>query len=68
MSEFRVSLINITDHKSVRTEKFDNKEDAEHHAKNQSEADDKHIYEIQKNHQGDFVKIKAYLNGEKLAD
>lgn len=66
MSEYRVCLIDIKQHQSGQVIKFDNKEDAEHYAKNQSVADNKYSYEVQKNNQGDFVKIKAYVNGQQV--
>lgn len=66
MSEYRVSKIKKGKQEMVGYVKFDNKEDAEHYAKNQSVADDMHSYEIQKNHQGEFITIKAYQNGLKI--
>jgi hypothetical protein len=60
-------MIGIEDQALGKFEKFDNKEDAEHHAKNQSVADNKHIYEIQKNNAaGEFFKIKAYRDGQEV--
>jgi hypothetical protein len=49
----------------IKNMKFDNKDDAEHYAKNQSVADNKHVYEVQKNNNGDFSTIKSYLNGQE---
>jgi hypothetical protein len=46
--------------------KFDDKEDAEHYAKNESVSDDKNIYEVQKNNSGEFLQIKSYMNGQEL--
>lgn len=65
MSFYRVCIMDVNNHSHVNFIKFDNKEDAEHHAKNQSRNDDKHIYEVQKNNEGDFLKIKSYVNGEE---
>lgn len=66
MSNYHVCIIKIEDHTLVKFEKFDNKEDAEHHAKNQSVADAKHIYEIKKNNAGQFFKIKSFMNGQEI--
>jgi hypothetical protein len=66
MSYFHVLIIKIEDHQLVNTIKFDNKEDAEHYAKNKSVSDDKHIYEVQKNNEGEFLTIKSYKNGEVI--
>lgn len=66
MSGYRVCKIETENHKSVNFMKFDDKEDAEHYAKNQSVADDKNIYEVQKNHSGEFLQIKSYLKGEEI--
>ena len=65
MSEYRVCKISVENHESIKNIKFDNKEDAEHYAKNESVSDDKHRYEVQKNNMGEFVKIKFYVNGEE---
>lgn len=64
MSHYRVCLMDIEKHEVSNFVKFDNKEDAEHYAKNQSVADSEHIYEVQKNFDGEFAKIKSYLNGK----
>jgi len=64
MSYYRVCKTQSGQNETVEYKKFDNKEDAEHYAKNQSLADDKHSYEIQKNENGDFITIKAYLKGD----
>jgi len=66
MSDYRVCLIQIEKHEVMKFVKFDNKEDAEHYAKNQSAADSKHSYEVQKNDRGEFAMIKSYLNGEEV--
>jgi len=66
MSNFRVCMIKIEKHEVVKFVKFDNKEDAEHYAKNQSAADGKHRYEVQKNNKGEFAMIKSYLNGQEV--
>jgi hypothetical protein len=59
-------MIEIERHELVKFMKFDNKEDAEHYAKNQSVADGKHIYEVQINNAGEFSKIKSFMNGQKV--
>jgi hypothetical protein len=65
MSTYRVCIIENSNHELVKFMKFDNKEDAEHHAKNQSATDEKHIYEVQKNNEGEFSKIKSFMNGQE---
>lgn len=45
--------------------KFDDKQDAEHFAKNQSISDPAHCYEVQKNNKGEFMPLKAYLKGQE---
>ena len=49
-------MIKIEHPDLVKFISFDNKEDAEHYAKNQSVSDAKHIYEVQKNNKGEFEK------------
>jgi hypothetical protein len=66
MSNYRVCMIEIERHELVKFMKFDSKEGAEHHAKNQSVTDGKHIYEVQKNNAGEFSKIKSYMNGQEV--
>lgn len=66
MTNYRVCLIKIEKHEVVKFVKFDNKENAEHYAKNQSAGDSKHSYEVQKNNEGEFAKIKSYLNGKEV--
>ena len=66
MSNYRVCMIEMTHHELVKFMKFDNKEDAEHHAKNQSATDGKHIFEVQKNNAGEFSKIKSFMNGKEI--
>jgi hypothetical protein len=66
MSDYRVSIIKMASHDVIEHIKFDNKEDAEHYAKNQSMADNKHAYEVQKNDRGEFTSIKAYQNGQVI--
>lgn len=66
MSEYRVCIVGTEKHKLISARKFDNKEDAEHFAKNSSVADHKHRYEVQKNDKGDFAIIKAYQNGQEV--
>lgn len=63
MSGYQVCKLTVGQHEFIK--KFDNKEDAEHYAKNQSVSDDKHEYAVQKNHRGEFVTIKSYLKGEE---
>lgn len=65
MSDYHVCMI-TTQNETVKTIKFDNKEDAEHYAKNQSVSDSKHSYEVQKNNKGDFSTIKSYLKGQEI--
>ncbi|MEO8963643.1 MAG: hypothetical protein ABI370_03125 [Gammaproteobacteria bacterium] len=65
MSDYRVCMKKIGQHEFINNMKFDNKEDAEHYAKNQSVTDVKHIYEVQKNNNGDFSTIKSYSNGQE---
>ena len=65
MSNFRVCKVKTSGIKDFNEFiKFDDKQDAEHYAKNQSLADNTHGYEIQKNMDGDFTTIKSYLNGQ----
>jgi len=64
MSNFRVCKMKIGKSEFIEARKFDDKQDAEHFAKNQSLSDSAHGYEIQKIEGGAFVTIKAYLNGE----
>jgi len=66
MSDYRVCQISVSQQAVVKNVKFDNKEDAEHYAKNQSVLDDEHRYEVQKNHQGVFSAIKSYLQGQEV--
>jgi hypothetical protein len=63
MSHFRVCKVTAKN-LPLKIYPFDNKEDAEHFAKNESVADDKHSYEIQENDKGDFSSIKSYYKGE----
>jgi hypothetical protein len=65
MSYFRVCMKKVGQQEFIKNMKFDNKDDAEHYAKNQSVADNKHVYEVQKNNNGDFSTIKSYLNGQE---
>lgn len=64
MSEYRICKLNIGQHDVIKHINFDNKEDAEHYAKNESSGDDKHHYEVQKNNHGEFTTIKSYQNGQ----
>lgn len=64
MSNYRICIINAGQHGAVEHINFDNKEDAEHEAKNKSLNDNQHRYEIQKNNHGEFMTIKAYQNGQ----
>ena len=66
MSDYRVCQVSVSQDVMIKNVKFDKKEDAEHYAKNQSTADDEHRYEVQKNHQGEFSVIKAYLQGQEV--
>ena len=64
MSEYRICVLEIENRQLVQHLKFDNKEDAEHYAKNHSSSDNNHIYEVQKNDHGDFATIKSYSQGQ----
>lgn len=64
MSDYRVNKLKEGHSETVEFRKFDSKEDAEHYAKNQSVADNDHLYQVQKNHQGEFSTIKTYRNGQ----
>ena len=69
MSEYRVCMVAMGAHgafKIVSSMNFDNKEDADHYAKNQSMMDEKHNYEIQENKKGEFTTMKSYASGEKM--
>lgn len=66
MSEYRVDIAKSGETVSIEHIKFDNKEDAEHYAKNNSMGDDKHQYFIKKNDKGEFFTIKVYQNGEVI--
>jgi predicted DNA-binding WGR domain protein len=66
MSDYHVSKFAIGKEGAINNRKFDNKEDAEHYAKNQSTSDTAHRYEVQKNNEGDFDTIKSYLKGEEV--
>ena len=66
MSYYRVCKIKNEQKETIDFKKFDNKEDAEHYAKNQSLIDGEHNYEIQKNENGDFIAIKAYFKGNLI--
>ncbi len=66
MSTYRVCKIAVEHAESIQNIKFDNKEDAEHYAKNHSNSDDDHRYDIQINNQGEFSTIKSYLNGKSF--
>lgn len=58
-------MIALNQREVIKHIKFDNREDAEHYAKNQSVSDDKHGYEVQKNTEGEFTTIKSYLKGQE---
>ena len=64
MSEYRVCMMKVAQHELVKFTKFDNKEDAEHYALNQSRTDSAHLYEVQKNEKEAFATIKSYAKGE----
>ncbi|MEO8402449.1 MAG: hypothetical protein ABI597_11780 [Gammaproteobacteria bacterium] len=66
MSEYRVCKIALEHSQSIQNLKFDNKEDAEHYAKNHSILDDDHMYDVQKNDKGEFATIKSYLKGDTV--
>jgi hypothetical protein len=66
MSNFRVCKMKLETQTVAGFVKFDDKEDAEHYAKNQSVSDLAHSYEVQKNNEGEFTGIKAYQNGQEL--
>jgi len=65
MSNFRVCKMKPGTQTVEGFVKFDDKQDAEHYAKNQSASDRAHGYEVQKNDDGEFRVIKAYLHGEE---
>ncbi len=64
MSYYRICKIKVGQREVTKHTNFDNKEDAEHYAKNESLNDDKHQYEVQKNDQGEYTTIKSYQNGQ----
>ena len=64
MSGYRVCKIKLGQQEVIQHMNFDNKEDAEHRAKNESADDHKHRYEVQKNDHGQYKTIKAYQNGQ----
>ncbi len=66
MSNFRVCKMKTGMKTIIEFVKFDDKQDAEHYAKNQSLSDNKHNFEIQKNTDGKFTTIKAYLDGQEI--
>jgi hypothetical protein len=66
MSAYRVCKMTIANHTILHTLDFDNKEDAEHYAKNQSVANGEHEYEVHQQEKGEFVTIKAYIGGEMV--
>lgn len=66
MSNFRVCKIKAGMNKIIGFVKFDDKQDAEHYAKNQSLSDNTHNFEIQKNAGGKFTTIKVYLDGQEI--
>jgi hypothetical protein len=69
MSEYRVCMVAIGAQgaaKIVKSMNFDNKEDADHYAKNQSVLDAKHSFDIQENDKGEFNTLKSYVSGEEV--
>jgi ribosomal protein L33 len=60
MSAYRVCKTQRNVDEILEYKKFDNKEDAEHFAHNESAADAGHNYIVQKNQDGEFVTIKSY--------
>jgi hypothetical protein len=65
MSEYQVNKL-TGEFKPLETIKFDKKEDAEHFAKNQSTIDTENLYEVLKNHEGDFIPLKTYQKGDVI--
>jgi hypothetical protein len=66
MSFYRVCM-KKTDHQDfIKDVKFDDKEDAEHYAKNQSVTDTVNYYEVQENNNGNFTRIKMYFSGKEV--
>ena len=66
MSDYRICVIKNGQNEATNHIDFDNKEDAEHYAKNHSSNDAKNRYEVQKNDRGEFMTIKAYLGGQVI--
>jgi hypothetical protein len=67
MSHYRVCKKTVGEFTFINSTEFDNKEDAEHYAKNQSVTNTDHEYIIQKNNdRGDFSTIKSYINGKMI--
>jgi hypothetical protein len=64
MSAFRICKMTLAHHEILATMDFDNKEDAEHYAKNQSVANGQFEYEVRENDKGEFNTIKTYIAGE----
>jgi len=65
MLHYRVSKEKITQHQSLEYKKFDNKEDAEHYAKNSSSKDGSHVYVMENQvAEDEFVTIKVYQQGQ----
>ena len=67
MSDYRVCKVAVAQHHVMEEHKFDNKEDAEHYAKNQSNSDPQHRYDVQHARSGEFKTIKSYVDGRALA-
>ncbi len=68
MSYYRVCKIAMGQDDFINHRPFDNREDAEHYAKNQSSSDNEHRYEVQKNNEGEFSTIKTYLKGQDTSN
>lgn len=66
MSYYRIGKITSNQSEKAEYMNFDNKEDAEHTAKNKSTNDSTHSYVVQKNEDGEFVTIKTYQQGQVI--
>jgi hypothetical protein len=64
MSYYRIGKVKNGQQEPIEHMNFDNKEDAEHSAKNKSTDDSSHFYVVQKNEQGEFITIKTYQQGQ----
>lgn len=66
MSNYRICKMKVGNHEVIQQTNFDNKEDAEHTAKNESSSDAMHLYQVQKNNHGEYITIKAYQKGQVI--